>query len=126
MSEAPKLRRLRFGLRTLFVTVALIACWFAYESSWLTQRDNFLAVCAQQRLAIEQKHKFRAVSRMDMLPDPNPLHLRVVLWTFQREAVNTIQLCFDHDSPEREQWIARAHELFPEAEIEVDDIVSRL
>ena len=33
----------RFSLRTLFVLIALFACWFGYEMNWVRQRRQVIA-----------------------------------------------------------------------------------
>src|SRR5262245_27202765 len=39
----PKRRWFRFSLRTLFILIALIACWLAYSVHWIKQRHAYLS-----------------------------------------------------------------------------------
>ena len=42
MTPAPKPRRFRFSLRTLFVVVTLVGCWLGYQLNWIRQRHDML------------------------------------------------------------------------------------
>ena len=42
-APATRTRRLRFGLRTLFVLVTIVACWLGYSMNWIHQRREALA-----------------------------------------------------------------------------------
>jgi hypothetical protein len=41
--DATPLRRFRFGLRTLFLVVALVSAWLAYSMNWIRQRREAIA-----------------------------------------------------------------------------------
>jgi hypothetical protein len=36
-------KRLRFGLRTLFVVVTVVACWLGYSGNWIRRRNEILS-----------------------------------------------------------------------------------
>ncbi len=56
MAPTPKLRWLRFSLRTLFVVVTVLACWLGYYVNWHAQRN---AVLGSDRIL---SHSFRMMS----------------------------------------------------------------
>jgi hypothetical protein len=109
-------RRLRFGLRTMFVAVMVFACWVGYQVNWIRQRNELLA-----RPDVFHS-RFPFVSgNLVIEPPTQSQRAPGVLWILGEKGVHSLQLPV---SPERfetldcaecREEIRHAKSLFPEA-----------
>ena len=92
-------RRFRFGLRTLFVVVTVVAvgCWVANSLYWIRQRHEMLEVVAAMTYPSEDDPTMTAPG---------------CLWLFGEKGVAVV-FVFSADQNQMEQLSC----LFPEAEI---------
>jgi len=101
---APR-RRLSFSLRTLFVVVAVLACWLGYCLNWKRARDKF-ASSAQSRSIL------MFVKENKETPPP---------WALRPFGACGFAWIKVSNSPSKAKLAEEARRLFPEAHLEVDD-----
>ncbi len=97
MDERRQRRRFRFGLRSLFIFVTLVAVWAAYSANWIRERREFVSKLESDPFAI---------ARFD-----SALYAPGLLWLFGEDGVESIVLLNETDA-------AEARRLFPEAQVE--------
>ena len=100
MIDKPNRRRFRFGLRSLFIVVTLVAIWAAYSANWIRQRREFV------RKTVSDPFHFSIAQFDSAFSAPG------LLWLFGESGVESIVL----QSP-TESDFAEARRLFPEAQI---------
>ncbi len=96
MDDKPSRRRFRFGLRSLFIFVTLVAIWAAYSVNWIRERREFVRKLDSDPFAI---------TRFD-----SAFYAPGLLWLFGEDGVESIVLLNVSDA-------AEARRLFPEAQI---------
>ncbi len=96
MDDKPNRRRFRFGLRSLFIFVTLVALWAAYSANWIRERREFVRKLESDPFAI---------ARFD-----SAFYAPGLLWLFGEDGVESIVLQSETDT-------AEARRLFPEAQI---------
>jgi hypothetical protein len=98
VDDKPNRRRFRFGLRSLFIFVTVIAIWAAYSANWIRQRREFVR-------KLESDPVFFTIVRFD-----SAFYAPGLLWLFGEDGVESIVLPNVSDA-------ADARRLFPEAQI---------
>jgi len=112
MDESPKRRRLQFGLRSLLISMAVLApglAWLSYELNWVRQRHE--ALRSEDVSAGDGPHHKPGV-------DPAAPG---VLWLFGEGAYEYILVSTSADgqlSPAEKARLAQVSRLFPEAIVE--------
>jgi hypothetical protein len=118
MSDAPKRRRFRYSLRTLFVVVTVLGCWLGYQLHRIGERRQFLA---QPHVSYGYEDDENPFSDTDPpITADAPWSLRI----FGERGVAVVNLIFDSDEPRRptteeEAQGIVARKLFPEAKVQV-------
>ena len=112
-NPTPHRRWFRFGLRTMFVFVTLVACCLGYPLNWIRQRHSLIDAPAQTGVepeyeVISQSMSLRAPLQVGTIDAPRPLR-----WLGER-GVHTLYIRADMPNAE----VTRICGLFPEAEIE--------
>lgn len=109
--QAPGKRRwFRFGLRTMFVVVTVLACWLGYELSWVRQR----------RAVLPGAMKSRSMSSRTGRPEKRPAP--GLLWLFGEPGYVDVIVRFPYRvggelTPAEESKLEHTEALFPEADV---------
>jgi hypothetical protein len=98
MDDKPNRRRFRFGLRSLFILVTLVAVWAAYSANWIRERRDFVRKLESDPLS-------STIARFN-----SAFYAPGLLWLFGEDGVESMVLPNESDS-------AVARRLFPEAQI---------
>jgi hypothetical protein len=102
MSETPRRRRFRFGLRTLFVLVTLsafVAGWVMWSLNWIRQRREF-------------GRKLEQGTHAEFIDYDRTVGAPALLWLFGEGGVRWVFI-----PKASEADIAEGRRLFPEAEV---------
>jgi hypothetical protein len=118
MTEKPRRRRLRFGLRTLLVVMTVVCCWLAWESNVVRERR-----ATRQELSAKGFHFVAADEYATFLPPALPgggkprvaKIPRVRAWLGD-EAIQEVWY-YAHGTGGLEAELERLKRVFPEAEI---------
>jgi hypothetical protein len=97
----PRRRRFRFGLRTLFFLVTLVAVWMGWSFNWIRQRREF----------VRPGNELGAVVSTGSVRAPG------LLWLFGEQGAQVVLLFTDNESD-----FERARRLFPEAHVETNPV----
>src|SRR5688572_26854602 len=99
MTDQPRLRWFRFGLRTLFVVVTLLCCYLAWETSVVRQRKAAL----QELRSKGGIHIVTAQAGQPSLSNPRVAQVSLVRRLLGDEAIQEIWLSWYPAVPQEER-----------------------
>ena len=112
---------MRFSLRSMFVTTAIICCWLGYYFNWIHDRHQSLKD-VEFSANIEVLELQNNVIAIVPPPHPFPWSLKLL----GEQPISGIEIPGSKSDPGNEAKIARFARLFPEADVickldEIDD-----
>ncbi len=105
----------RWSLRTMFVVVAMVAVWLAYQLAWIKARHVVLSSVAPARELARRQGYAWAINQPLLPPVRAPLFLSLL----GEHGVPEVCLVFERDAPDdlMQEKARRVMRLFPESKV---------